>query len=305
MEAFDRAHCRSIEVHCRAASLLPGPRFNPISTSTSIFTNVESVEDQRPQTAIVEKPIVVEDDGPVRILRLNRPDSLNAADAVLHARLATIWDEIAADDGCRAVVLTGNGRAFCAGGDGEVLIKMNESEQYRNETLREGASIVRSMAAFPLPLIAAVNGPAVGLGCSLAGLCDIVLIEASAYLCDPHVSVGLVAGDGGAITWPALTSLLKAKEYLFTGDRIPAAEAVNLGFANRVVADGASVDEAVALAHRLAKQPAQALRDTKRAINRHLDRSILDVLDFAIAAEGVSSASAEHRRIVDGMFAKK
>jgi enoyl-CoA hydratase len=161
------------------------------------------------------------------------------------------------------------------------------------------------MAAFPLPIIAAVNGPAVGLGCSLTGLCDIVLIESSAYLCDPHVSVGLVAGDGGAITWPALTSLLKAKEYLFTGDRIPADEAVTLGLANRVVEDGTSVEAAVALAHRLAKQPAQALRDTKRALNRHLERSIYEILDFALAAEGVSSASSEHRQIVDRMFSKK
>jgi enoyl-CoA hydratase len=251
------------------------------------------------------EPIVIEEDGPVRILRLNRPDSLNAADAILHARLATIWDEIAADPDCRSVVLTGNGRAFCAGGDAGVLVKMNESEQYRTETLREGATIVRSMAAFPLPVIAAVNGPAVGLGCSLTGLCDIVLIESSAYLCDPHVSVGLVAGDGGAISWPALTSLLKAKEYLYTGDRIPADEAVHLGLANRVVEDGTSVDAAVALAHRLAKQPAQALRDTKRALNRHLERSIHDILDFALAAEGVSSASSEHRKIVDRTFLKK
>jgi enoyl-CoA hydratase len=252
-----------------------------------------------------DAPIVVEQDGAVRILRLNRPESLNAANEVLHRRLATIWDEISADESCRSVVLTGNGRAFCAGGDAEVLTNMNESEQYRYDTLRDGATIVRSMAAFPLPLIAAVNGPAVGLGCSLAGLCDIVLIESSAYLCDPHVSVGLVAGDGGAITWPALTSLLRAKEYLFTGDRISAENAVALGFANRVVEDGTSVDEAVALAQRLAKQPAQALRDTKRAVNRHLERSIHDILDFALAAEGVSSASLEHRRIIDRMFSKK
>ena len=250
-------------------------------------------------------PIIVDHDGPVRIVRLNRPQSLNAANAALHARLATIWDEIAEDEECRSVVLTGNGRAFCAGGDGEVLVKMNESDRYRYETLKEGASIVRSMAAFPLPLIAAVNGPAVGLGCSLTGLCDIVLIESSAYLCDPHVSVGLVAGDGGAITWPALTSLLRAKEFLFTGDRIPAEQAVSLGFANRVVEDGTSVEQAVELAHRLAKQPAQALRDTKRAVNRHLERSIHDILDFALAAEGVSSASSEHRRIIDKMFSKQ
>jgi enoyl-CoA hydratase len=249
--------------------------------------------------------IVVEHDGPVRVLRLNRPESLNSADAVLHERLANIWGEIAQDDGCRSVVLTGNGRAFCAGGDAEVLRKMNEFSDYRQAILLEGANIVRSMAAFPLPLIAAVNGPAVGLGCSLVGLCDIVLIESSAYLCDPHVSVGLVAGDGGAITWPGLTSLLKAKEYLFTGDRIPAADAVALGFANRVVADGTAVDEAVALAHRLAMQPAQALRDTKKAVNRHLDRSILEILDFALAAENISSASSEHRKIIDRIFAAK
>jgi enoyl-CoA hydratase len=269
-----------------------------------MFTTVSPVEEHGTNGRTVE-PIVVEADGPVRILRLNRPEALNAADAVLHARLATVWEEIAEDEACRAVVLTGNGRAFCAGGDGGVLMQMNESEDYRYKTLREGASIVRSMAAFPLPLIAAVNGPAIGLGCSLAGLCDIVLIESSAYLCDPHVSVGLVAGDGGAVTWPALTSLLKAKEYLFTGDRIPAEEAVAMGFANRLVEDGTSVDEAVALAHRLSKQPAQALRDTKRAVNRHLDRALFDVLDFAIAAEGVSSASPEHRKIINRMFAKK
>ena len=245
--------------------------------------------------------ILVDHDGPVRVVRLNRPEALNAANAELHGRLAAIWDELAADEDCRAVVLTGNGRAFCAGGDLEVLERMNEDPVFRAAILDEGAEIVRNLAGFPAPVVAAVNGPAVGLGCSLAGLSDIVLIEESAYLADPHISVGLVAGDGGAITWPLLTSLLKAKEYLFTGDRIPADVAVSLGFANRVVPDGHSVEEAVALAHRLAKQPEQALRDTKRAINRHLERSIVEILDFALEAESVSSASAEHRAIIDRM----
>jgi enoyl-CoA hydratase len=250
-------------------------------------------------------PLLIDTDGPVRIVRLNRPEALNAADEALHARLASVWDELAEDDECRAVVLTGQGRAFSAGGDFGVLTKMNDSEIYRRKTLDEGARIVRSMAGFPLPIVAAVNGPAVGLGCSLAGLCDIVLIESSAYLADPHVSVGLVAGDGGAITWPALTSLLKAKEYLFLGDRISSDVAVNLGLANRVVPDGTSVEEALALAHRLAKQPAQALRDTKRAINRHLQMSIHAVLDYALSAEAISSASSEHRAIVDRMSAPR
>jgi enoyl-CoA hydratase len=209
-----------------------------ISTLTSIFSKVDHVSGESERSA----PILVDSDGPVRIVRLNRPEALNAADDALHARLASVWDELAQDTACRAVVLTGQGRAFSAGGDFGVLKGMNESEPYRRKVLDEGARIVRSMAGFPLPIVAAVNGPAVGLGCSLAGLCDIVLIEESAYLADPHVSVGLVAGDGGAITWPALMSLLKAKEYLFLGDRIPAHVAVELGLANRVVPDGASVD---------------------------------------------------------------
>ncbi|HUP75702.1 MAG TPA: enoyl-CoA hydratase-related protein [Acidimicrobiales bacterium] len=107
-----------------------------------------------------------------------------------------------------------------------------------------------------------------------------------------------------AITWPALTSLLRAKEYLYTGDRIPAQVAVELGLANRVVDDGTSIAQAMALAERLAQQPPHALRDTKRALNKHLERAVLDILDFAVAAESISSASDEHRAIVDAMRAK-
>ena len=248
--------------------------------------------------------VQIQADGPVRIVRLNRPEALNAANDELHARLATVWSDLAADDECRAVVLTGNGRAFCAGGDMSVLTRMNTDENYRRDTLGEGAEIVQRMVRFPIPIIAAVNGPAVGLGCSLAGLSDLVLIEESAYLADPHVSVGLVAGDGGAITWPLLMSLVKVKEYLYTGDRIPADVAVEVGLANRVVADGASVAEALELAHRLAKQPRQALQDTKRAVNKHIERAVGDVLDFALAAESISSASDEHAAIVARMSAR-
>ena len=249
--------------------------------------------------------LLVEARGPVRIVRLNRPEALNAADEQLHRRIAEVWDELAADDECAAVVLTGNGRAFSAGGDAGVLRRMNEDEAFRTATLDEAKQIVEAMVRFPAPVIAAVNGPAVGLGCSLAGLCDVVLIEERAYLADPHVSVGLVAADGGALTWPLLTSLLKAKEYLYTGERIPAAVAVEIGLANRVVADGTSVDEAIALAERMARQPRQALRDTKRALNKHLERAMDDVLEFALAAEAISSASAEHRARVEKMFAPK
>ena len=180
-----------------------------------------------------------------------------------------------------------------------LLQQMHEDEAIRTAILSEARQIVERLIRFPSPVIAAVNGPAVGLGCSLAGLSDIVLMEESAYLADPHVSVGLVAADGGALTWPTMTSLLRAKEYLFTGDRISAQQAVEFGLANRVVPDGTSLEEAMSLAERIAAQPKQALIDTKRAINKHLERSMHDILDFALAAENISSASESHGRIVD------
>jgi len=252
-----------------------------------------------------EPVLLVEAQDRVRVVRLNRPDALNAANAELHTRLSQVWSELEADPDCSAVVLTGAGRNFCAGGDMGLLQAMHDDEKVRAATLQEGKEIVERLVRFPLPLIAAVHGAAVGLGCSLVGLSDIVIMEESAYLADPHVSVGLVAGDGGALTWPTMMSLIRAKEYLFTGDRIPARVALELGLANRVVADGTSFDEALALAARLARQPAQALRDTKRAINKGLERAMVDVLDFAVAAESISNASDEHGEIIKRFLKKR
>jgi enoyl-CoA hydratase len=138
-----------------------------------------------------------------------------------------------------------------------------------------------------------VNGPAVGLGCSIAAISDIVLIDETAFMADTHVNVGLVAGDGGAMSWPLMMSILKAKEYLFTGERIPAAQAVELGLANRVVPAGTVVEEAVALAEKLAAQPPQALQETKRAVNLHLQQAALLVLPFATMAEAESFSTPE------------
>jgi enoyl-CoA hydratase len=248
-----------------------------------------------------EDVLTVSSDGAIRIVGMNRPAALNSANQDLHKRLAEVWPELEADEECRGVVLTGAGRAFSAGGDLGVLRDMHEDVVYREKVLAEGRRIIVGMVRFPWPIVAAVNGPAVGLGCSLAGLSDVVLIEESAYLADPHVSVGLVAGDGGALTWPLLTSLLRAKEYLLTGDRIPALQAVEFGLANRVVPDGKSREEAVLLAKRMAAQPSGALRATKRALQYGLERAVLEVLDFALIAESISSASPEHGAVLARM----
>ncbi|WP_395106219.1 enoyl-CoA hydratase/isomerase family protein [Actinomadura sp. SCN-SB] len=249
--------------------------------------------------------LLVEADGPVRVLTLNNPEQLNAFIDPLHEAMIGVWSRLAADPGCRAVVLTGAGRAFSAGGNIPGFIRDYEDPEHRRASLRAARRLVDEMLSFHIPVIAAVNGPAVGLGCSVAVLCDLVLISQDAYIADTHVSIGLVAGDGGAMSWPLMTSLLKAKEYLFTGDRIPAAEAVALGLANRTVEPARLQEEARALAHRIAGQPPQAVQETKRAVNLHLQQAANLVLPFALAAEGESFATDDIRKTIEKFKARE
>jgi enoyl-CoA hydratase len=232
--------------------------------------------------------LTVEADGPVRIVTLNRPEALNAADEALHGALAVIWDELDADPDARAVVVTGAGKAFSGGGDLNLLQRMTDDPDLRTAIMAEAADIVRGMTSVRVPIIAAVNGPAVGLGCSLASMSDIVLIEEQAYFSDPHVALGLVAADGGALMWPLLTSLLRAKEHLLLGDRVSAEDAVRIGIANRVVPTGTSRDEAVALGHRIAGLPPQSVRETKAVLNRAVQAAVESVLADALATETAS-----------------
>jgi enoyl-CoA hydratase len=237
----------------------------------------------------------VEADGPVRTVILNRPAELNAISQALHRALAIVWAQLSADLDARVVILTGAGRAFSAGGDLDWISSFPKDPVARDDSLREGAQIIEEMLRFPLPVISAVNGAAVGLGCSLAVLCDVVLMSERAFLADPHVSVGLVAGDGGAAFWPLLTPIIRSREYLYTGDRIPAAEAVELGLATRTVAPDDLLPEARRLAGRLAQQPAEALRGTKRVVNMHLSRALSGAMQAGFAAEAVTMQSAEHQ----------
>jgi enoyl-CoA hydratase len=246
----------------------------------------------------------VEIDGTIRVVRLNRPEQLNATNRELHRGLAELFPQIDADAEARAVVLTGNGRAFSAGGDFTYLDELARDADLRRETIVHGRQIVIGMARCRVPVIAAVNGPAVGLGCSLVALSDIVFMAESAHLADPHVMVGLVAADGGPITWPLLTSLQLAKEYALTGDRIPARRAAEIGLVNHVVPDGEAFDQAMACAGRIAKLPQQATEDTKRILNMHLERAVLATLDFALTAEDRSFTSPELRANLDRLLAR-
>jgi enoyl-CoA hydratase len=252
-----------------------------------------------------KRPLTVEADGAVRIVTLNRPQALNAADEGLHRELASIWPELDADPETRAIVLTGAGGAFSGGGDLHLLRRMTHDTEVRAAIMAEAAEIVQGMTSVRVPIIAAVNGPAVGLGCSLASMSDIVLVEEQAYFADPHVALGLVAADGGAVMWPLLTSLLRAKEYILLGDRLSAADAVQIGVANRVVPTGTSVDAAVTLGHRVAALPSQSVRETKAVLNQAVRNAVDSLLPRALASESVSFDEPAFRANLEKLLERK
>jgi len=247
--------------------------------------------------------IDVQADGPLRIITLNRPDSLNSVNDSLHHGLAKLWQRLSDDLSARVAVITGAGRAFSAGGDFGYLEELATDADLRAKTIIDGREIVLGMARCRIPVLAAVNGPAVGLGCSLVALSDIVYIAEDAYLADPHVQVGLVAADGGPLTWPLHISLLLAKEYALTGARIPAAKAVELGLANHTVAD--PLGEAIKAAKKILELPQQAVESTKRVLNIHLERAVLATIDYALSAESQSMQTEDFRAIVAKFNANK
>lgn len=247
-----------------------------------------------------EQPgITVTSDGPVRVVTLDRPDELNAVTEEQLPHLASVWEDVDDDEGCLAVVLTGAGRAFSAGGSYEDFERRRVDRALRRQSMRLGRRLVERMLEVRVPIVAAVNGPAVGLGCTMTTLCDVVLMAEGAFLADTHVSVALVAGDGGAVTWPAHTSLLKAKQYLLTGDRLPAVEAVEIGLATAVVPPERLLDEAMAWAQRLAAQPPQAVQETKALLNQHLRANAVRALGYGFAAEGASHDTPEYEAAAD------
>ena len=243
--------------------------------------------------------IRVEVDGPVRIVRLSRPEQLNAINEELHLGLTRLFPQLSADADARVAVITGEGRAFSAGGDFDLLDRMAKDRVLRRDVIAEGRELVLNMIRCRVPVVAAVNGPAVGLGCSVIALSDVVYMAESAYLSDPHVTVGLVAADGGPLTWPLHTSLLLAKEYAFTGERITAARAAEIGLANHVCPDGEVFSAALEAAKKIAALPRQAVEATKRVLNLHVERSVLATIDFAMAAEAESFDTPELRANID------
>jgi enoyl-CoA hydratase len=235
--------------------------------------------------------------GAVRTLVLQREATLNALDETLHAALLDELDAVATDDDVRAVVLTGGGRAFSAGGDIELIRAMQVDRRLRAQILETARRLFSRFMTLDVPVIAAVNGPAVGAGCTLALLCDVIYMAEEAYLADPRIRIGLVPGDGGAVLWPLLAGLPAARAYLLSGDRLPAAEAHRIGLVHRVVPADELLAEAHGYAARIAALPRAAVRDIKRALNVCVATAAAATFETALHAESSSFDTIEHQSL--------
>jgi len=244
-------------------------------------------------------------EGPLRIITLNRPNDLNASTTEMLFAYPKLMLGLAGDPEARVAILTGAGRAFSAGGDFRHFVKTLDDEAFAASVQENARRTVHGFIDLPIPMIAAVNGPAVGWGATMATLCDIVLMSEKSFMAEPHINIGLVVGDGISVSWPLYTSLLRAKELIFTGDRITPQQAVEYGLANRVVAPENLMSEARALAEKLLKQPREALRETKKIMNRYLHTSAAQHLDVTLARQLAATLSSEHQRIAREFIANQ
>jgi enoyl-CoA hydratase len=203
-------------------------------------------------------------------ITLNRPDKLNMTDAAMHQAFADIWARIDRDPEVRVVVITGAGRAFSAGGDLERIRKSHGNYDEVVAILEETRNIVYNMLNFSKPVISAVNGVAVGAGVVVALLSDISIMAESAKIADGHTRMGWAAGDHGAIIWPLLCGMAKAKYYLMTSEFVSGPEAERIGLVSLCTPDDQLLDKAMQVATTLATGPRHAIKFTKRALNQWL-----------------------------------
>lgn len=246
--------------------------------------------------------ILIEKHDGVAVLTLNRPERLNAVNGAMHSELSTVFLDLQADADVLTAVITGAGRGFSAGGDFSGASMATKSGL---TMMQEARRIVDSILDLEKPLISAVNGPAVGLGATVALCCDMVVASSSARFGDPHVKMGITAGDGGAVIWPLLIGVNRAKQWLMTGDLMSAQEAYDLGLVNKVVDEGKALDEALALAGRLATGAPFAIQSTKVAVNKIIKAVSNLVLPLSLSLEEVSMSKEDHREAVRAFQEKR
>jgi enoyl-CoA hydratase len=255
------------------------------------------------------RTILVEKANKLATVTLNRPDRLNAVGDGMHDELEDLWGRINADPDINAIVLTGAGRAFCAGGD---ISEMADGSGGVGggpgpaPTFSRGPRrMIVNMLEVEAPIIVAVNGDAVGFGATLALFGDIIVAADSARIGDTHVRVGLVAGDGGSVIWPLLVGVHRAKEHLMMGDLINGVEAERIGLVNYSVPKDEVMSKALELAQKLADGPTWAIRWTKASINKVIREQMNLILDTSLAFEALSSGTEDMREAARAFMEKR
>jgi enoyl-CoA hydratase len=249
--------------------------------------------------------VLAHQEGRLLTLTFNRPDNMNAIDGGVSGDLSTLITLIRNDDSVGAVLLRGEGRAFCAVGDIKMMSAATPTAVERVDSILCSKELLYSMLAIEQPIIAAVQGFALGLGATIALFCDIVLAADDAYFADTHVNVGLVAGDGGAVLWPLLLPFGQAKYHLLTGDRITGADAARMGMIHKAVPADQLLDEATAVARRLADGPTLALKWTKKAVNQVLRERLDLILEIGLALEGATFLSDDFKEASSAFIEKR
>ncbi len=238
-------------------------------------------------------------------ITMNRPDKLNAVDEQMHAELARVFVDVSNDAECDVAVLSGAGRAFSSGGDIDWMQKMIDVPASFEKTAREGKQIIFSLLDCEKPVVAKLNGHATGLGATIALFCDVVFASEGAKIGDPHVSVGFVAGDGGAVIWPQLIGYARAKEFLMTGDLMTASEAARIGLINHAV-PAAELDERVdQFVGRLLAGATKSIRWSKMSVNIGLKQLAHSIMDASLAYEALSNISSDHQEAVNAFREKR
>jgi enoyl-CoA hydratase len=251
------------------------------------------------------KQLEITRDGVVVTVTLNRPKVRNVINGELHDELGTIFTELDMDDTCDLVILTGAGGYFCGGGDLNWVLSQHRDPVVSAHAGRTGRRIQAALLDLEKPIIAKVRGPAIGLGCSLALYCDFVYATPDARFADPHVSVGLVAGDGGALLWPQLIGYARARRYLLTGDPITGSEAADIGLITEAVRDDQLDDVVDQMAARLISGAKYAIKWTKSSINAALKVTTNGVLDRAAAFENLTQMTNDNRAAAEAFLAKE
>jgi enoyl-CoA hydratase len=243
-------------------------------------------------------------DDVLRVTIAHPTSPVNAVDEALHHDLTALFAALRRESTARAVLLTGRGRAFSAGGDFAWFPTLRDPA--RLDALRRDArQLVWDLLDVEIPIVAALNGPAVGLGASIALLCDVLFMADTASIADPHVRVGIVAGDGGAAIWPLVLGPARAKELLLTGDPVDADTALRWGLVNRVVPAAELAEAARAMAARLAAGAPLALRYTKMAINKWIRSAAEAAFDYSTALEIVTFQSEDHQEALAALREKR